>query len=290
MARDGLVGIDAGELRRFQRGFERAGADFPDVVRRSLNDVARDASERMKTVFEREIEGGPSRFSQVKPGARSGSVISNFARKGGSLGDLESSIAVNRLQSTYLKYSLGEETVRELGDAGAASEFNFLFSGTRRQANSFGLSPDAHGNLPRNSLRKLVRAAQSQRARDKANVAKKAQKQGRDVQEGEFEALRAGRKAKGKTRRVDQRVGAAQGSNVFFGTLRRGRGAVGFWQRPDDRKDKPTLLVLGVKRSTYRSDKLLRGWNRAVLAASEELPRSLQKRLAAALAGRGTTP
>ena len=121
---------------------------------------------------------------------------------------------------------------------------------------------------------------------------KKAEKAGRQATDEDFRAFRQARKArsKGEIRRVDQRVGLGSGSQIFFGRLHRSRsGPVGFWQRPFDweRKGRPSLLVLGVARSTYRSDKLLAGWNDSVMRAAGDLPQKLRKRLEASFNGRG---
>ncbi|KTR06886.1 hypothetical protein NS365_05480 [Aureimonas ureilytica] len=287
---DLVVSIDDREIRRAAKAYARLGESVPRAIRDSLSEIAVDAQERLRDRWQRDIEGGPARFSEIQPGGRKGAVLDRRARQDGD--GITSSIAVNRLQSTYLKYSLGEERVRTPGDAGAASDYNFIWTGTRAAMRGVGVTVDKHGNLPRNSLRKLIRASTSQRDRDRANVKKRAAEAGREATDEDFSAFRQSRKArsKGEIRRVDQRVGAGSGSQIFFGRLRRGgSGPVGFWQRPFDSegKGRPSLLVLGVERSTYRSDKLLDGWNESVMQAAEDLSRKLQKRLQASLNGRG---
>lgn len=144
---DFVVSIDDREIRRAAWAYARLGESVPRAIRDSLFEVAVDAQERLRDRWQHDIEGGPARFTEISPGGRKGAVLDRRARQDGD--GLTSSIAVNKLQSTYLKYAIGEERIRTPGDAGAADEYSFLWVGTRAALRGVGVTVDRHGNLPR---------------------------------------------------------------------------------------------------------------------------------------------
>ncbi|MEF2553760.1 hypothetical protein VQ042_20840 [Aurantimonas sp. A2-1-M11] len=126
MARRVIVDIDG--LEAMAEAFGNLGKyALPDAAQAALNEIAKDSIGEMASRFERAIEGGPVAFTKPKPGRRNSSVLAKTPR-GATKGEAEASIYVQKAQSTYLKYQLGEDNdgVRQAGDVGAASEYNFI--------------------------------------------------------------------------------------------------------------------------------------------------------------------
>lgn len=269
---------------------------IPDAAQEALNAVSRSSITEMATQFEREIAGGPVQFTRPKPGRRDSSVLAKTPR-GATKGQAESSIYVQKAQSTYLKYQLGEDNdgVRKAGDVGAASEYNFVPDPQALRKHQ-GISLTSEGNLPKNAIRTLIRRADSQRKRDRAK--------NKELSSDELDDLRIRRRDRMGLRRKDAFIGdrrdksrtkdvgrARLGINdIWFGkrNYRGGReiGPVGFWQRPKKalRHTKPILLVAAVEKSDYgRRGKLTPAWNEAVLEAAGNLPKAVRRRMADAL-------
>ncbi|WP_279484019.1 hypothetical protein, partial [Aureimonas sp. SK2] len=278
----------AKELKKSLERLEKRAAR--SVIYGSLDDVARDANERLAKRFESDIEGGPVDRTKIRPGQKRSSVYDRKARRDGD--GVSSSIQVAKKQAAYLGFQLGEQEVRTPGVVGAASEYNFLFVGTYRQSNLLGIKPDRYGNMPRNTLRKLIRASRSQKQLDEEGVKRrkleltKANLRAERARRNAALDRKANRKVKGpKTGTALQESleriarttyrGEAATSGIFFGRLRKGSGNVGFWQRPPERSQKPSMIVLGVKRSRYRNPRLTQAWNDSVQDAMAEMPRTM---------------
>lgn len=295
MARRIVVDIDG--LEEMADAFGHLGKyAIPDAAQEALNAVSRSSIRELATQFEREIAGGPVEFTRPKPGRRNSSVLARTPR-GATKGEAESSIYVQRAQSTYLKYQLGEDNdgVRQAGDVGAASEFNFIPDPQALRKHQ-GISLTSEGNLPKNAIRTLIRRADSQRKRDRAKK--------KTLSSDELDAMRirrrdrlglrrkdsfiGDRRDKSRTREVDGLTSAK--NDVWFGlrNYHGGRkiGPHGFWQRPrkDLRHTKPILLIAAVEKSDYgRRGKLTPAWNEAVLDAAGNLPKAVRRRMADAL-------
>ncbi|WP_279483996.1 hypothetical protein, partial [Aureimonas sp. SK2] len=206
-----------------------------------------DANERLKRVFETEIDGGPAEFTKIRPGQKNSAVVNNPAAKKTGTDILRSSIRTQRTQSSYLKFALGDDDEREAGDVGVAERWNFVPHEEPLKTYQ-GISLDQHGNLPRNALATLSRRSQRQT---------------------------------GKRAPYGSRKDRPYREDVFFGNSGR-KDTIGFWQRNDDNAHNrsPTLLVLAVPRSTYDDEKLQKGWNASVQEAMDDLPKTVQRRLA----------
>lgn len=219
---------------------------FDRVIRGTLDDVALDANERLKRVFEQDIEGGPAEFTKIRPGQKNSAVVNNPAARKSGTDVLRSSIKTQRTQSSYLKFALGDDDEREAGDTGVAEKFNFIPN--EQTLKLHGIALDQHGNLPRNALATLSRRSQRQTGPRAPYGSRKE----RPLRE-----------------------------DIFFGKSGR-KSTVGFWQRNDDNAHNrsPTLLVLAVPRSTYDDDTLQRGWNKSVEEAMDDLLKTVRRRLA----------
>lgn len=266
-------------LTEMAAAFEQLGKHaFGDAVQEALNDTAADAVGRMAVGFETSIDDGPVDFTRPVKGSTRSSVLSSRQR-GATKGQAESSVKVQAKQSAYLKYALGEDESRPAGDVGAAEEYNFVpIPGELARAQGIHLTPE--GSLPKNTLRTLIRRAQSQRGRDRAKLAKKG-----PVTDEALKALRIKRKKRLGLKRVDQFVGDKRsgGRNDSWFGKRKGAGGrlgrtVGFWGRPANRKGEPRLLVAAVPRSRYDGH-LVEPWNDAVVGAADTLPRTMERRL-----------
>lgn len=219
------------------------------VLYGSLDDVSEDANRRLSRVFDRQIEGGPTDFTRILPGSKTSSVVNNRAQRSGRR--ILSTLQVQRRQSTYLKYALGDEADRDAGDVGAAEAHVFV-PNEDNLSKSQGIRLTGEGNMPRNALKTLVKRS----------------------------------KPRGLTKTGKRRKPGRFGG-VFFGKAGRG-STMGFWQRSandgEEKNRAPSLLVLAVPRARYDDDNLQRGWNKAVGDAMDEIPSIVRKRLAAVLA------
>ena len=253
MANQPLIEMDPRALRRLRDEYrDLSDRSFGKALQKGVNDCLDIATTKMQRVFETEIEGGPTRWTQVQPGQKKGSVV---AKKGffaaNANGEVEGRIFVMPNQSRYLKYMLGEARLRRPGDVGIAEKYNFIpMDDESDDLEDQGIKITQHGNMPRNSLRKFVRRVS---APPPAPGARKRRKRYKDI---------------------------------FFGRLgsrANPKGPLGFRQRPDPMpgiRQRNTLLILAAKASRYPKDYLVPGWNRAVRLAADELPRLVSGHLA----------
>ena len=261
MIRDDTL-IDISGLDELELRFQALGKyAFADALQTAVNDVAQASVRQMEGRFDRNIEGGPSRFTKIKPGKRSSSVIAN-TRRGATKGVAEASVAVRPMQARHLQFMLGERDEREPGIAGVADAYNFIpvFEHLR----AFGIRKTKAGGLPRNALSKLVAKA----------------KQG---QVGDVERERGPDGKLLATTEGDRTAGAP-----FFGRPRRKDGAfspLGFWRRGKDRGHRPLPLAFAVEESDYgKKDYLVPSWNKSIDVAASGLQDRLRERLEEILA------
>ena len=136
---------------------------FGGAIQGALNSTAVDAQTETGKRFESAIQGGPSKFTEVRPGSRRSSIVARDRRfRAGR--EPEASTAVQRIQSSYLKYMLDESTgERKPGDVGAANVFNFI--PTVDGMSRMGLRLTAQGNFPRSTLKRLFKMARTEKRR-----------------------------------------------------------------------------------------------------------------------------
>ncbi|SMC58250.1 hypothetical protein SAMN06297251_10462 [Fulvimarina manganoxydans] len=244
--REGLIEIDPRHLARVREQYRDLGEQaFGKALQKSVNEVLDIATVKIGQAFEREIEGGPVPFTRVQPRTKKGSVIALKGFYAAQSGEVLGKVVVRPMQAAYLKYHLGDEMVRRPGDAGVAEEYNYIPSDVAALERGQGVRLTAQGNLPKNSLKKLIK---------RANATKKSKK---------HRPLYFGR----------------------LGTPANPVGPLGFWQTPErpagfKGRVKKELLIHAAKESKYPRAFLLPHWNRAVEEASTHLPRLLDEYLA----------
>lgn len=231
---------------------------FADALQEAVNELADRGVEELSYRWSGAIEGGAVPFANVDPRS-SRSAVKARKRSGATKGVAEASVAVGKKQSAFLKFQLGEADKREPGDAGAASEANFI-PVPETLSTILGIKVTKQGNLPRNALKKLVALAREGR------VGKTIQ--GRDMR-GRYTASKEGRRY----------------GNVFYGTPRSKRGpqqkgkrtqVKGFWWRPDKDVARLRPLAFAVPVSRYPKQSLVPVWNDALTAAGADLPSVLR--------------
>ncbi len=157
--------VTVGGLNELETRFRRLGVAFGPNAQAAPNEVAASALKRLQPVFETVIEQ-PVASTAIKPTGRSSSVVRDRGRWADGDAEIASQVRVSDLQSRYLKYQLGEEDTRLPGDAGVASEWNFI---PMRDADDAleeqGAMVRNGQNLGRGLLRRLFRRAEQQRAK-----------------------------------------------------------------------------------------------------------------------------
>lgn len=152
---DDIITIDNRAIRRLEREFR----DLGDVVlgralSNAMNDVALEANKKMALAFDRNIKGGPTAFTKINPGQRKSSVVEVPGRHQAGQSTVQSAIRVQPLQSTFLKYILGEKDVRLPGDVGLAENVILV----PIEANLHGTQGIdlKQGNVPKGAVKKIL--------------------------------------------------------------------------------------------------------------------------------------
>ncbi|WP_062234670.1 hypothetical protein [Aureimonas sp. N4] len=255
-----LVSIRSRDLDHLARRYRELNVDFGKSMQGALNEVATSSTKRMKDRFESDIDGGPTKWTAIKPGSTSGSVVTRKGTYDPAASAISSKIEVSPNQSRYLKYLLGVERERRAGDTGAADEWNFIpVADAYPYLDEQGVDPVYGQNLRQKTISRLMkRAAAQQKKLDEYRA------RGKPVQD----------------------TGPLRFGRIFFGRVGR---TTGFFERPVGRPKDLKLLILAQKVSRYdRSDGyLVPAWNDSVLAAARTLPFRMERRLNEALAARG---
>lgn len=276
--------VEVTGLKEMARALDRLPDQVGRAVQEALNATAVSAQRRVGRAFDAEIEDGPTPFTKVRPGSKTSSVLARD-RRYRRTSDPEASTAVQKKQSSYLKYMLDEsDGVREPGEVGAAEKFNFVpVLKNVDLLSKLGVTP-TRGNLPRGALRKLFRRAESMKARVERE---------RRAGKSEADLTKLGRRLRRKRAKEREAAALDPGTTmqeIFFGVPRgqpsRQRG---FWVRPRRRpgsvdvKKKITLIVSARPRSRYTKDYLTDDWNKAHVGAAKQVHRRAEVALAKAL-------
>lgn len=258
---DDIVTLDNRGIRRLERQFRELGETvLASALSGALNDIALDANRRMALAFERTIEGGPEAFTKINPGQRKSSVVERPGRPVAGADHVQSATAVQALQSTYLKYGLGERRERRPGDVGLADKTLFVpIEENLRKYQGIDLK---RGNLPKGAVKKLLK-----RVADTDKPAK--------------------RDRNGRPKPKKLKFG-----EVFYGQTRPG-SPTGFWMRPSAEKTgsdrRPKLLLMAEDKQSTPGF-LVPAWNRSVVEAAQGLDAAYEARLQAILDARRVTP
>ncbi|WP_062112228.1 hypothetical protein [Aureimonas sp. AU40] len=114
------VGVDLSGLDALRKDLRRLSTcDLKRAVYGTLH-----ANERLARRFRSDIEGSPARFTRIHPGEKRSAVVNNRARR--EVGSVTSSIAVQKRQSRYLRFAVGEDDVRTPGEAGFSTKTNLM--------------------------------------------------------------------------------------------------------------------------------------------------------------------
>jgi hypothetical protein len=268
---ENIIEIDRDSLRAAEAAFEALGERvFGQAIQGALNDTAIDAQRQTGKRFERAIEGGPSKFTKINPGSRRSAVLARD-RKFRTGREPESSTAVQRIQSSYLKYMLDEsDGEREPGDVGFSDAYNYI--PTAEGMSRLGLRLTPQGNFPRTTLKRLFKQARTE-ARRREEYAKAGKT---EDQIGTLEKRLKTRRRKARDKTGDD--------GIFFGKPNgRSKEKVGFWlrlaRREGQEKGGLKLVVWAADMSRYPKLYLTPHWNDGHMAAVSKYPMRVRTRI-----------
>ncbi|WP_139798131.1 hypothetical protein [Fulvimarina manganoxydans] len=268
---ENIVEIDEDSVEAAAAAYEALGEKvFGQALQGALNDTAIDAQRQTGRRFKTAIEGGPSRFTEINPGSKRSSVFARD-RKFRAGREPEAATAVQRLQSSYLKYMLDEsDGVREPGDVGFAETYNYIPTedGMRR----LGLSLTPQGTFKRRDLKRLFKQARTEKRRRE-----EYEKAGKTTEQADTLEKRL------KTRRRNERDKTGY-DGLFFGKPNgRSSEKTGFWlrlaRREGQEKGGLKLVVWAAEKSRYPSLYLTPHWNDGHTHAASYLPMRVRTRI-----------